>query len=211
MTSIFVLFSCLSLADGDAELDRFLEQWAADFKNTKTLEVRFEQEKRLKVLRRPLKSTGTIRVVDGILHCAVRNARGVVDTVLSVGEKKLRLYYPQLNRLEVYELGGSKAPAMAFPVFGTDPKTLKRDFHARLEKSGETRRLKLRPRNAASPIGSMELVFEGKEIKEVRQIEKGGNSVHMRITSFVRNAKIRRKDLELNVPPGTKIVKENNE
>ena len=201
----------MSLADGDAELDQFLQRWTADFKDTRTLEVRFEQEKRLKVLRRPLKSTGTIRVAEGILHCAVRNSRGAVETVLYVGEKKLRLYYPRLKRLEIYELGGSKAPALAFPVFGTDPKTLKRDFHARLKRTGETHRLELRPRDAASPIGSMELVFEGIEIKEVRQTEKGGNSLRMKIRSFVRNPKLRRDELELKVPPGTKIVNENGE
>lgn len=191
----------------EAETDRLLAAWGEKFKDTRSLEVRFRQEKRLKILRRPLISQGLIRLSEGNLLCILKNAQDEAESTLSIRQGTLKILYPRLQRLEVYELGAEqRAPALSFPVFGSNPEALKRDFDLKLERAGGRDRLTLSPKDPKAPVGSMTLVLEDLEVVEVEQQDKNGDLTKMEIQKFIRNPKLEAKDLELEIPPGTREV-----
>ncbi len=202
-----------STADS-AEIDRFLEAWSKQLGDLDSLEVRFRQEKKLKILRRPLVSKGRIRLVKGRLLCEVFDRDGKLQSALGIREGVLKLYYPKLKRLEIVKLGDTTAPMAAFPVFGTDPAAMKRDFHLSLQEAsprdagpsdaGKPRyQLTLTPKTPGAPLRTMRLHFEGHEVREVEQVDKNGDRVRMIIETFVRPAEIDPADLEIRVAPGT--------
>lgn len=187
-----------------ADLDAFLTEWSKHSGELETLEIHFRQEKRLKLLRKPLVSTGTVRLAGGKLECVVRDKSGNTDSVLFVEKNSMRIHYPRLKRLEIYDLASTGAPAMAFPIFGSDPDKLERDYKLELTGEGKQRKLKLTPRDKNTPVGTMTLVFKDLEIQEVEQTDRRGDRVRMIIERFDRNAKIDASALKLEVPPGTK-------
>lgn len=212
-----------STADS-AEIDRFLEAWSRQLGDLDSLELRFRQEKKLKILRRPLVSKGKIRLVKGRLLCEVFDRDGKLQSALSIRKGVLKLYYPKLKRLEIVKLGDSNAPMAAFPVFGTDPAAMKRDFHLSLKEvspkgaspsdagpsdagpsdAGKPRyQLTLTPKTPGASLRTMRLHFEGHEVREVEQVDKNGDRVRMIIEAFVRSAEIDPADLEIRVAPGT--------
>ena len=190
-----------------SELDQFIDGWSSEYKDLKTLEIHFQQTRKLKILKRPLKSTGIICMAEGQLLCTVKNSRGEVESILHISKKTLQLHYPKLKRLESFEVGTSRTPAMAFPIFGMDSSALTREFKISLESKDKEKRLVLIPKNPRALIDSMTLIFRDGEIREVEQREKNDNTTRMRIVKFIRNPKIKAADLELRVPAGTKRVK----
>jgi hypothetical protein len=195
--------------------DRFLERWAATMVDLKTLEVRFSQEKRMKILRRPLVSKGTIllSIPDHRLRSTVRDAAGKVETELLAEEGKVEIYYPALKRLEVYELGAGSAPPVAFPGLGGDVAAMKRDYALTLRRApiaaggGEEASITLAPRDPASPIRDMTLVLRDLKVKELRQTDKNGTSVRLEIERFEQNPRIEPDALKLEVPPDAEVVR----
>lgn len=197
-----------------AEIGRFLESWSARSKETTSLDIRFRQEKRLRILRRPLVSTGRIRIAGGTIRCEVRDASERPESITVVTEDRLRIYYPRLGRVETYELGRAAAPALALPFFGSDPATLQRDFELSMSvpEAGDgtdepRRRLVLTARSEDAPIRWITLVFDGLEVREVEQKDRNGDRVRMVLEEVRRDPDLRPEDLELRVPPGTKEVR----
>jgi outer membrane lipoprotein-sorting protein len=186
------------------DLDTFLADWSKHSGELKTLEIQFRQEKRLKLLRKPLVSSGTVRLAGGKLECVVRDKSGKTDSVLFVEKNSMRILYPRLKRLEIYDLASTSAPAMAFPIFGSDPAKLKRDYDIQLAEDGERRKLTLTPRDKDAPVGAMTLIFKDLEIQEVEQTDRRGDRVRMIIERFDRNPEMDASKLELEIPPGTK-------
>ena len=190
-----------------AELESFLKDWSRTSDEVKTLEVRFRQEKFLKLLRKPLVSEGTVRLAEGRLKCVVRDHSGKLDSVLLVEKEDLRIFYPRHKRLEIYDLATSQAPAMAFPIFGSDPERLKRDYNITLTRVREKRKLTLTPKDKESLVGPMTLEFSKTEIQAVEQLDGAGNRVRMTIESFERNPKLDARDLALELPTGIRTVR----
>ena len=200
----------LSIAAEPAEpLDAFLERWAAAMAGLETLEVRFRQEKSIRILRRPLVSSGTIRLrlKDQRLRCTTLDAAGKPETEISAAQGTVRILYPGLKRMEVYDLGGSAPPPVAFPGLGGDIAALKRDYEIARTSDGAKDSLRLTPRDAASPLRALTLVLEKLEPRALVQEAKNGDLVKLTIESFKRQAPLSDADLEIVVPPGTTVVR----
>jgi hypothetical protein len=199
----------LALLSAPPDMDRFFQEWAERMKGLTTLEVRFRQEKRLKVLRRPLLSRGVIRlkVAEHRLKCVLFDPEGKVETELLVEKEAVRMFYPALRRLEIYELGAGAAPPISFPGLGGDLEPLKRDYQLTLERSGGEDRLTLIPRDPASPVREQRLVLKDYLVKELVQVDKSGDSIRLAIEEFKKNPVLKEEDLKLEVPPGTEVAR----
>ncbi len=87
-----------------AEVDAFLEAWAAKSREVRSLAIRFRQEKKLRILRRPKVSEGDLAYEDGKLSVVVRGRDGEVESRLLLKDGELKILYPRLKRLEVIDV-----------------------------------------------------------------------------------------------------------
>jgi hypothetical protein len=194
------------------ELEAFLKSWADKSSSRDRLELHFRQEKSLKFMRRALSSRGRIRLAGKRLLCEVHNDRGELESALLVDGDVLKIYYPRLAILEIYELGSAPGAAAAFPVFGSEVEALKRDYEMVLKqrraKDGAVWNwLQLKPRSSRAPIASMTLTFKNGEIREVQQVDQKGDQVLLRIDKTIAGAKIRPEELKIQVPAGTRELR----
>lgn len=198
----------LFLSAPGPEMDRFLAEWAQRMAGLRTLEVRFSQEKRLKILRRPLLSRGTIRlqVAERRLKCVLFDPAGKVESELLAEKESVQILYPALKRLEVYDLGSGAPPPVTFPGLGGDVEALKRDYDLALERAGGEDRLTMKPKDPASPVRELRLVLRDYQVKELEQIDRSGDSVRLSIEEFRKNPLLGDEELKLSAPPGTEVV-----
>lgn len=211
---LFIVFAILPAfsqvaPESESELDGFLSAWAKTMEGLETVEIRFRQEKKLRILRRPLISTGTLRLRlrERRLRCTVFGPGGKVETELLVAGPTVKIFYPALEQVEVYDLGENATAPVTFPGLSGDVESLKRDYHVKLtrEKGEKGRdRLVLSPRDPDSPIKEMQLVLADYELKELIQVDRKGGSIRMEILEFKKNQKLSPEDLELTIPPGTR-------
>lgn len=207
-----------------AEVDAFLQTWHREQSGEGSLVIEFRQEKKLRFFKKPLVSRGKIRMAGGRLLCEVLDAKGQLENALLVDGGELKIFYPRLERLEIFEVGKGQSTGSALPIFGSKPEVLHRDYHVKLErfvveqneeKSGEKpggedrekRRLSLKARSADSVIREVILTFEGHRVKEVIQKDRKGSVVRMILEKIHRDEKLTRDDLELEIPGGTKRVR----
>ncbi len=199
-----------------AELDAFLDAWAAKMRETKSMAIQFRQEKKLRILRRPRVSEGDLVYEDGKLSVVVRGKDSQVESQLLLKDGELRILYPQLKRLEVIPLGGSggkagQAPLSSagpsIPFFAGDPRDARKDYDVRLARGETEDLLTLEPRDKSLPIQRLELKLVAHELKEYRQIETNGDELRMEILSTEKNPKIRPERFLLQVPEGTTEVR----
>lgn len=193
----------------EAELDRFLDEWTRRMEDLRALEVRFRQEKRLKVLRRPLVSSGTILISlpDRLLRCTVRDGEGKVETEVLAAEGVVRIVYPAFRRIEVYPTGTAAAPPVSFPGLWGDVAALKRDYRMELERAADEDRLTLVPRNPDSPARELRLVLERYVVKRFEQTDRSGDSVQLTIEEWRKNPPLEPGDLRPLFPPDFEEVR----
>ncbi len=187
------------------ELDRFLARWAESHAGLKTLAIRFQQEKRLRILRKPLLSSGTIRLdlASSRLRCTVLDPDGKIDSELLAEKTAVHLFYPGLKKVEIYDLGAGAAPPVAFPGLGGDIEALRRDYEVALHREKGADRLVLTPKSPGAPMRRMELVLKEFAVKEMVQVDKSGDSVRLIIEEFRKNPPLAPGDFDLAIPPGT--------
>lgn len=199
-----------------AEVDEFLGAWAAKMKETRSMAIRFRQEKKLKILRRPRVSQGDLVYSDGKLSVVVRGKDAEIESQLLLADGELRILYPQLKRLEIISLGGApgknaEAPAASggpsIPFFAGDPRDAKKDYVVRLQRGEKWDLLILEPRDKTLPIQRLELKLVELELKEYRQIETSGDELRMEILSAEKNPTVSAERFKLEIPAGTTEVR----
>jgi len=194
------------------EVDAFLDAWATKSKEIRSLTMRFRQEKRMKILRRPKTSEGDLAYADGRLSVVVRSPAGEVETELLLAEGELKILYPRLQRLEVIPLGKSSGPGPpvgmgpSIPFFAGDPRDAKKDYEIELVRAEKEDRLALIPRDAKSPVKRLELVFVDFALKEYRQVDANGDDVRMQVIASEVNPRVPSSRFEMHPPPGTVVV-----
>jgi outer membrane lipoprotein-sorting protein len=195
------------------EATKFLKAWADRLRDVKSLHVEFTQTKELKILRRPLVSKGVVDLKGKKLLMTVDSADGARETELQVDAEKgeVRLHYPQLKRLEVFETSKGGAPETPFPFFSGDVERLPETHTVALEhekdKDEELSVLVLAPRDPASRAGETRMVFRKGELVRVRQTTRDGEKLSIEIAKFEVNADVPDARLELHVPEGTEVVR----
>src|SRR5688500_11745535 len=94
----------LAPAQEKSEVDRVLDAWEARVKSLTSFTCRFEQEKKVSFMRRPLVSTGTMTYRDRKLLWKTETP---APGFLSVDANEVRIYTPEFKTLEIYPLQGN--------------------------------------------------------------------------------------------------------
>ena len=230
---LFLTVSSHALADGEretlgriaseSETQTFLKNLAEHSQKTRTLHVRFCQEKKLRILRRPRRSTGQLAFSEGKLSIELRDKSGNVESRLLSKDGELRILYPALERLEVFpaeRAGDTKEAGSGYnarvPLFTGNWARLSEDYRVTLthpdttgseRKDSERAKLTLVPKRSASPVKTIVIVFHEHRIQDYRQLEKSGNEVRIEVLEWKVNEKIPPKSFELEVPKNTRIVR----
>jgi len=212
--------SCLALAllapaaaqdvEVDPEVEEFLAAWAARVSDVRSLRVEFTQTKRLRLLRKPLRGEGVTLLRGRRLKMVVRGDDGEVQIELAVDQAagEARLYSPGVERVEVFSLApGAAPPPSPFPLFGDDVERLPELYRIELRREEGDVVLDMTPRDEASELAQLVMRFRDLELVEVVQRSRRGDEVRMEIEAFVVDAEVDEADLELDVPPGTEVVR----
>jgi len=209
-------------AGGDgAAVDAFLAEWGKRIEGMKSLRIRFRQEKKLRILRKPRVSEGDLAYAGGKLSVIIRGRDGEIESEVRYRDGRLTIHYPRLQRAEVVEVGaGAGAPGGGggsfLPIFAGDPKEMKKDHEIRLvRRAGEPRAdgaarmldvLVLTPRDPKSPVKRIEMAFENFEMKEYVQVDSSGDETRMAITSAEQNVALPDERFTGELPEGTVVV-----
>lgn len=220
---LWLVFALVLMANPDsdparaspAETEAFLKTWSERSQAIKTLAIRFRQEKKLRILRRPRVSEGDLVYSDKKLSVTVRGAGGEVESELLLKDGDLKILYPRLKRLEVIKVGAQAGPPGAseahgppMPFFAGDPRELKKDYKVTLARGpGGKDTLTLVPNDPKAPLQRLEMVFVNFELKEYRQVETSGDELVVEVLSAKVNPAVPPERFELKVPEGTKVVR----
>src|SRR5688572_4008991 len=218
-----VLTALLPAAEGTDEIDVFLEAWGKRSREIRSLALKFRQEKKLKILRRPRVSEGDLVYADGKLSVVIRGKDGEVESAILMKDGELKIHYPRLKRVEVLALAAGGGPptggaaGFTMPFFAEDPRNLKRDFEITLIRAGdpgkdapagkEERTLELVPRDPKSPLKKVRMTFSGLDFKEYVQIDASGDESRMTITASEMNPQVPPSRFELDLAEGTTFVR----
>jgi hypothetical protein len=197
-----------------AETDSFLAEWARRSQAMKALAIRFRQEKKLRILRRPRVSEGDLVYSEKKLSVKVLGPGGEVESEVLLKDGELKILYPRLKRLEVIRIGDPSGPAGAgeahgppLPFFAGDPRELKKDYQVTLAHDPEGKDiLTLIPKDAKSPLKQLEMVFARFEVEEYRQVDASGDELKVKVLSAKVNPEVPSERFELKLPEGTKVV-----
>ena len=188
----------------------FLAKWAERMRGVERLRVRFEQKKTLRILRKPRESSGRAFLLGKRLRMVIESAAGERELELGVNEGRVRVLYPRLKRLEVYDLDAAAAAggaaATPFPMFGEDVERLPETYRIALERDGETDVLVMVPKAEGSPVAELRMRLRDFQVTGLVQKGQRGDTVELTITEFAIGAEVSEEDVELHVPEGTKVV-----
>jgi outer membrane lipoprotein-sorting protein len=212
-----------------SEVDALLDRWQKSVTGITSFTCRFKQEKKVSFLRRPLVSSGSLKYRD-------RKILWVTDSpsasFLSFDGKEARIYTPEFNTLEIYDLSGmgpgagGAAPASGaggdssssfmkggMPGFTGDFAALRQQYDVAIlpaPQGDKSHHLRFTPRDAdlKKEVASIEFKLdEALMIQEWRLVRANGDELHLTISDFVPNAKVEEKELRFEVPAGVKVVR----
>lgn len=203
------------------ETEACLAELSRRAEGVKSLRVRFRQEKKLRLLRRPRVSTCELVFAGGKLAVTTTGRKGKVESRLLLSDGELKILYPSLSRMEVFpasddpaKLGGAAAGRrMSMPLFTGDWKGLKKLYTIVMrvtptdEAGRPLRELQLTPKDTEAPVRRVTLSLVDYRVREYVQEERNGDRVRMQVLEWRRNVDVPPKTFELRVPPKTKIVR----
>jgi outer membrane lipoprotein-sorting protein len=179
----------------------------------KTLSANFEQKKFTALLRRPLVSSGKVKVKGATMRWDTEKPE---PTVMVVGEKTVQIYYPAQKTVEEYtldqrlaELAASPLPRLGvlkdrFAIVEIAPHDI--DPKADPQK---TLALKLTPieKELADHVQEVRVLLDigGGYIVQAEFTDADGDRTVIQFRNIAANADV--GDLELKVPPGTKFTR----
>lgn len=191
------------------DVDAFLEAWGAKMASLRSLQLRFRQEKKLKILRRPRVSEGDLVYDSGRLSVHVRNARGELETAILMADGKLRIYYPSLKRVEEMQLAGASGlgAGAGLSVLTGKPEDLRKEHEVTLRREGEEDVLGIVPRAKPAPFARIELRLRDGEVRGYRQVETNGDEARMEVLEATRDAKVSGDRFRLDLPTDVEVVR----
>jgi outer membrane lipoprotein-sorting protein len=184
----------------------FLQSWGKHLQAMRSLHMVFTQEKHLQLLRRPLLSQGELWLKGDTLRYVLKNTAGDIELELRLDAQTVKTYYPLTQTLEVIDLQTTQTPLASMPFLGRDPTTLEKEYESELAVVAERYTLRLTPRHPEAPLAEIRLVLQDFLPQEFLQVEKNGNRTLMRISTFTPNPEVSDAQLELHIPPGTKVT-----
>jgi outer membrane lipoprotein-sorting protein len=184
----------------------FLQRWGERLQAMRSLHMIFTQEKHLQLLRRPLISQGELWLRGGTLRYVLKNTAGDIELDLRLDAQTVKTYYPLTQTLEVVDLHTTQTSLSSLPFLGPDPTALDKEYESELSVVSERYTLRLTPRHPDAPLAEMRLILHDFLPQEFLQVEKNGNRTLMLISTFTPNPEISDAQLELHIPPGTKVT-----
>jgi outer membrane lipoprotein carrier protein len=195
-----------------SEIERWerLDAVAKQAASVQTYRAAFEQEKFTPLLREPVKSQGQVRLAGGIARWDTDEP--YASTMIAQGSE-LRLYYPDQQTLEVYDLGDRMDQLAASPV---PDLTRLREFFT-LESIDENAEkadrldLLLLPRTDELAENLEEVLAqvdtEKGVLSRIEVTDTNGETTVMTFSDIELNPQIEAEALKLEVPENTKVVR----
>jgi outer membrane lipoprotein-sorting protein len=184
----------------------FLKAWGERLQAMRSLHMVFTQEKHLRVLRRPLVARGELWLKGETLLYVLKNAAGETELELRVDKQAVKTHYPLLKTLEVINLHTTTALPLSMPFLTPEPDILHKEYDVELFHASGLYTLRLVPKDPKAPLQEMRLVLQEFQPQELTQVEKNGTRVTMHISAFTVNPEVSEAQLELHIPPGTKVT-----
>ncbi|MBB6430177.1 LolA family protein [Algisphaera agarilytica] len=190
-----------------------LEQIAAGREPITTYTAQFRQEKFTPLLRDPIESTGRVWITEGEDGGVSRwDTDPPYASTMLVADGELRLYYPDQQILEIYELGDRLDALAASPV--PDLAVLRENFE--IESSGWTKGNKL---YTLTLVPKSEQMLDALEevavdidpalgsMRRLSMTDLDGETTVMHFHDIQLNPELDPAELELAVPEGTKVIR----
>jgi outer membrane lipoprotein-sorting protein len=192
----------------DQLVDSLLEQVGQKFKQMKSLEIDFEQNKNLKLMLQPLNSTGVLlfKLPDSFLW----RFSNPDPTVMTLRGDKLVIHYPSLKQADILDVQEYKDRIGNYLEMTDSMHKLKRYYTIRIPEEGkEAYYLELTPkrRRIREKIDLLEIWISRETLLPVKihYTEPNGDSTMVKITKFVINPEIDSKAFEYVLPEETKL------
>ena len=196
----------------DPALKKQLEQIDARALKIKDFTADFRQEKFTALLKKPLVSSGQVRVAGPIIRWDTRQPDPAV--LLSDG-REVRMYYPGQKLLEIYPIDQRLGDLAASPL--PRLKTLREHFEIdrsqgksfKPPKGRQVLALRLTPREQAlrEHVEGVDVLLdvEAAHILELEITDSDGDRTHVTFSAVRTDTGVRPADLELAVPAGTTV------
>lgn len=184
----------------------FLQAWGQRLRAMRSLHMAFTQVKHLRQLRQPLEAAGELWLKGETLLYVLKDAAGATELAMRLEPETVRMYYPQLQTLEVFDLGRGQAAGSMMPFLSRDPAAFLRDYDSTLLVDAGRHILTLVPKDAAAPLAELRLQLEDFRLRRFEQVDKRGNRLVMQVTTFEPNLALSNAQLELHVPAGTNVT-----
>jgi outer membrane lipoprotein-sorting protein len=186
-------------------VEAFLKAWGAEMKGITSLRVEFTQTKKLRILRRPLVSTGFTLLKGKRVLMVVNGRDGKRSTELLVEPDAVRMYYPRLRKLEVYPVIKG-APRTPFVLFGEDLEALPETHDLRLEKDGDLDLLIMVPKDPKATEKETRLRFKDYVVVSMTQVNTKGDEIELAVSKFQKNAPVSDAEVAIHPKEGTKVI-----
>jgi outer membrane lipoprotein-sorting protein len=182
----------------------------------KDLTAKFQQEKFTPLMKKPLVSSGTIRIKGS---AALWNTTAPAPTIMRIDPQELRLYYPEQKVVEVYKVDQRMGPLAASPF----PRLALIKPHFTFER-GDAKALlpagadaskfvavKLRPINEEmrKHLDEVTVLLEVATglVTRAQTVDADGDRVVLSFSDMKVNAGLTDQDVALDVPAGVKVVR----
>jgi outer membrane lipoprotein-sorting protein len=208
---VSVLTSLTPAQTTQPELWKRLQELDAQTATIKDLTADFEQQKFTPLLKKPMVSTGTIKVRGSAMRWDTLKPS---PTVMRVDEKSVQLYYPQQKTMEVFPVEGQLGSLAASPLPRLEVLKQYFSFH-----SFETKRAGL-PENAtlvrlepinpeiAQHVKEVNVILDGRGLVwEFEMTDADGERTVINFRNLRTDTGLSEADADLKPPAGTKIVK----
>jgi outer membrane lipoprotein-sorting protein len=212
LSAIVVVLAGFQTATIDTELLKRLEAADAKAAAVRDFTADFEQRKHTALLKEPMVSSGRVRVQGSTVRWDTSKPR---PSVLWMDEREIRVYYPEDASLEIYSVDEQLRRLTASPIPRLEP--MREQFEIKAMPLSEIEGAVDGP-----SVFAIRLVPKGealrKHVKEVRVvvdaetglmsrmevIDPEGDRTLIAFANARTNTDLKKEDLELKVPAGTK-------
>jgi outer membrane lipoprotein-sorting protein len=191
-----------------SEIDQLVQRLQATTNQQPSLQASFREERHLAMLKDPIVNEGKVwfTLPDKIR----REIDGKTPSTTVIDGKKMSIYYPNYQQVEVYDL--EKRPiikdSLRALTAGLDFRQIKGYFDLQGSKEGNKYRITLTPKTAAvrKLVQSIDLTIGEDLIPETVTVHNSKGEVFTSTYTDVRRENIPDSTFEFDPPPGTKVT-----
>jgi len=191
-----------------SEIDQLVQRLQATTNQQPSLQASFREERHLAMLKDPIVNEGKVwfTLPDKIR----REIDGKTPSTTVIDGKKMSIYYPNYQQVEVYDL--EKRPiikdSLRALTAGLDFRQIKGYFDLQGSKEGNKYRITLTPKTAAvrKLVQSIDLTIGEDLIPETVTVHNSKGEVFTSTYTNVRRENIPDSTFEFDPPPGTKVT-----